>query len=98
MLSVHLDEKFGGEVNGVFICFINDGGLIPLLAADRPCSRSAAMICSSVNLDRFMVQSFLQRGDLIRPTAVPGNQERAGRHHPGIGGLRHASCKALVLT
>ena len=30
----HVDEKFGGEVNGVFICFMNDGGLIPLLAAD----------------------------------------------------------------
>ena len=41
MLSVHLDEKFGGEVNGVFICFINDGGLIPLLAG-RPAPAPAA--------------------------------------------------------
>ena len=42
--------------------------LIPCLrhtsAVESPasCSRSTAMICSSVNLDRFIVRSFLQAG------------------------------------
>ena len=40
----------------------------PMLAADLgglkpgPCSRRTAMICSSVDLDRFIVQSILQTG------------------------------------
>lgn len=36
MLSVHVDEKFGGEVNGVFICPATKkepGGIIPELGA-----------------------------------------------------------------
>ena len=47
-----------------------------------PCSRSTAMICSSVNLDRFIVRSFLQAGLLASPGGNNGAHSTWGRADP----------------